>query len=669
MGIERCGMCGCEWVRAGCTDQDRGFRATYGTTKYCSAYLRNETCPNKNCMFLHEPGEEAESFSRMELSTANSRQNNQAKELQLQQQQLQQQYHQYGHQPQPSRPPPREHHPPPVNHDTNPMARTSSHVGSSMSAGDEGPSALPLTANWAKNPPTPASRPASLVHSLSNPHLPPKLSTTPSPKDVPSSPLVQNVQTVRNQEAAKKGPDRVKSTTPAPTTISASTPSVPATPVSATNVNGKPVGVIGQPAQPPAPVPVAAPTPPPAPPVVAVAAPSPPPLLKMPVKPLIPDHVAEQMQRLKKIERSMSNPKFVFSLSPTAFTEDEYDSLRKIPLFFDKHGGRRRRDLIEKMKKKQRQQISEAGDDVGLQPGLGTQNAVMGMPMRGSTPLQQHRENQVIKDAGQQAAAMQHNLSAIQDSLQAQQSALRAHTPQNVLQQVNGHNFQAMAPQHGQNQTGHARQTSRYTFSNDNLTGPNAVNARSNTAHMAEQLRMMPPQQQIPHQLAQMYGAAPGLGGSLLGSVQQPPPGLKNAPTPPAPGLGGIPMGNMPGLGQFSGMGHHTKSESEAVLLRELLAGNGVSRLTGPPGTSLLRGGDGKRNVPFSAGGKQGVANGRGVVDLGDPSILQARVSQPQHQMQQQHQQQGIQAGGHSQGGYNPNLNAYYASAQAAGRW
>ncbi|KAK9432008.1 hypothetical protein V1505DRAFT_366978 [Lipomyces doorenjongii] len=45
------------------------LRAAYGTTKYCSSYLRNQPCPNPNCMFLHEPGEEADSYTRQDLST------------------------------------------------------------------------------------------------------------------------------------------------------------------------------------------------------------------------------------------------------------------------------------------------------------------------------------------------------------------------------------------------------------------------------------------------------------------------------------------------------------------------------------------------------------------------------------------------------------------------
>lgn len=46
----------------------RLVKAAYGTTKYCSSYLRGLPCPNPNCMFLHEPGEEADSFNRRELS-------------------------------------------------------------------------------------------------------------------------------------------------------------------------------------------------------------------------------------------------------------------------------------------------------------------------------------------------------------------------------------------------------------------------------------------------------------------------------------------------------------------------------------------------------------------------------------------------------------------------
>lgn len=47
----------------------RVLRAAHGTTKYCSLYLRGHPCPNPNCMFLHEPGEDADSYTRKDLST------------------------------------------------------------------------------------------------------------------------------------------------------------------------------------------------------------------------------------------------------------------------------------------------------------------------------------------------------------------------------------------------------------------------------------------------------------------------------------------------------------------------------------------------------------------------------------------------------------------------
>ncbi|KAG2176241.1 hypothetical protein INT43_005475 [Umbelopsis isabellina] len=46
----------------------RILRASYGTTKYCSYYLRNMACQNPVCMYLHDLGEDADSFSKEELA-------------------------------------------------------------------------------------------------------------------------------------------------------------------------------------------------------------------------------------------------------------------------------------------------------------------------------------------------------------------------------------------------------------------------------------------------------------------------------------------------------------------------------------------------------------------------------------------------------------------------
>lgn len=51
---------------------DGSIRAQFGTTKYCSAYLRGEICNNRSCMFLHEPGDENERYTRQDLSSLNA---------------------------------------------------------------------------------------------------------------------------------------------------------------------------------------------------------------------------------------------------------------------------------------------------------------------------------------------------------------------------------------------------------------------------------------------------------------------------------------------------------------------------------------------------------------------------------------------------------------------
>ncbi|WEW58710.1 transcriptional repressor general negative regulator of transcription subunit 4 [Emydomyces testavorans] len=56
----------------GSANGDRVLRAQYGTTKYCSSFLRNEQCNNRNCTFLHETGEDSDSFSRQDLSSMNT---------------------------------------------------------------------------------------------------------------------------------------------------------------------------------------------------------------------------------------------------------------------------------------------------------------------------------------------------------------------------------------------------------------------------------------------------------------------------------------------------------------------------------------------------------------------------------------------------------------------
>ncbi|EME49444.1 hypothetical protein DOTSEDRAFT_119679 [Dothistroma septosporum NZE10] len=117
----------------GTKNGDRTLRAQFGTTKYCSAYLRGETCSNRNCMFLHEPGEANESYSRADLSSLNAGSS------------------QHGG----ARPPPPQSQQPVSA--AQPMVRQGSGDQPFVDAPDR--PALPSTASWASRPNPQTSRP------------------------------------------------------------------------------------------------------------------------------------------------------------------------------------------------------------------------------------------------------------------------------------------------------------------------------------------------------------------------------------------------------------------------------------------------------------------------------------------------------------------------------
>ena len=48
---------------------NRVLKASLGTTKYCSHFLKSTHCPKTDCMYLHEAGEDSASFSKEEMSS------------------------------------------------------------------------------------------------------------------------------------------------------------------------------------------------------------------------------------------------------------------------------------------------------------------------------------------------------------------------------------------------------------------------------------------------------------------------------------------------------------------------------------------------------------------------------------------------------------------------
>ncbi|XP_049850725.1 uncharacterized protein LOC126323770 [Schistocerca gregaria] len=47
--------------------RQRKLRASFGTTKYCSYFLRNKTCTNSDCMYLHSMSEKEDNFTKEDM--------------------------------------------------------------------------------------------------------------------------------------------------------------------------------------------------------------------------------------------------------------------------------------------------------------------------------------------------------------------------------------------------------------------------------------------------------------------------------------------------------------------------------------------------------------------------------------------------------------------------
>ncbi|XP_072994426.1 uncharacterized protein [Typha latifolia] len=53
--------------------EGKSLRACFGTTKYCHAWLRNMTCSNPDCLYLHDEGCQEDSFTKDEIISAYTR--------------------------------------------------------------------------------------------------------------------------------------------------------------------------------------------------------------------------------------------------------------------------------------------------------------------------------------------------------------------------------------------------------------------------------------------------------------------------------------------------------------------------------------------------------------------------------------------------------------------
>jgi CCR4-NOT transcription complex subunit 4 len=581
----------------GSQNGDRILRAQLGTTKYCSAYLRNETCTNKQCMFLHEPGDNDDSYSRQDLSSINSvntqrplpamaSSSRQASQTQAPIQQAH-----------------------PVAAAAQPMVRDGSKDGSDSGDG----SALPSSASWAKQ----RSRRGSLATS----------GASPSPAISQAAPAT--TEPTEDHEPAVEQQETENATPAAEPNTSTATPK--------------------------------------------------------------PDRDPVLMHLLRSINSE------ALSISPFESIGEGVDP-NSYPPLFDNQGGEKRRAIreqeetrlhVEHESQADLRSVTEPVEDeepesglsgslqLGGEPEDGRDGTVAGFQRRPSTQLPIQRSSNTgsfgSSGAGQNFSQGLSNLSSINGRTltpqqQQQLMALKGQPQAGFLDQYPP----GIGSSHSQTsalfqQQGHNRQSSRFDFANGS-SATTSVKPSANPKFLAQQSSMMPSGSHA--QGSQFYST----------SMQGPPPGLKSTGTPPNFGQGhSYAGGALFGAGKESGnemlnmlrargatggsQVHDSKREYmfPSFLQQYPSASSTPAPASGPQaslygpqtgafhdfGQKQKKKGKKHRHANTSSSG------GGGLVDLADPSILQARM---------QHQQQSNAGvgqglfGGQAEGGYNPSL-------------
>ena len=645
-------------------------RAQYGTTKYCSAYLRNETCNNRNCMFLHETGEDNDSFSRQDLSSINAVSTQQPAPVASSSGSL-------DRDPQPQPPP--QQAPQSIAAASQSMARQTS-KDEPMSRSDSGDgSVLPSSAAWTKNPQIQQSRRSSQAASRS----------TPSPKTTQAKLSTQPVET---QEGMQKSTPAAEPSAPQ----SAPDPS----PQSPTPSIAQPMKQEPHPQQT---------------------------LMEECIKRVIdpnfkltfnraffsqeelreidaypplfdPDgglarYKWKKEQEEERLKREEEDRDILRAIS--AAEEDDNPASGSLQLGGEPEASGESGDVAGQSNNEQRHAIRPPA----YQPSSGI------LPFGGPSPITNTLANLSMNSRSLTPQQQQQLLLLKSNN---QQNALQDNFQQGYGSTSSGHHQQPSNPFQIQNNQlgvlqGHARQASRYTFANESASTSGAVKPAANPQLMAQQSAMMPPTQGKPFAAHTQSSQHPNLHGNhYFSGVQGPPPGLKSTGTPPISGGGmfgqghgfASAMGGSIGLGGGSGVSKNSNDD----LMREFLRGRSGAGNSGQgpdagkrefmfpllhqpttsapaPAPGLLSSLYGSQLAAYPGyqdhapqkqkkkGKKHRHANtsssgGGGIVDLADPSILQAR-------MHHAGAGQGL-FGAQGQGGYQQN-NMMYGGGYGSG--
>lgn len=604
----------------GSQNGDRTLRAQLGTTKYCSAYLRNEICTNKSCMFLHEPGDNDDSYSRQDLSSINSA--NTQRPLSARPSSFASSSRTTpSHAPIP--------HAQPIAAATQPMNRGASKDGSDNGDG----TALPTTANWATKGAQQQQR--SRRGSLAN--------SGPA-----SSPAFSQAMPVTSEITAE--PEEL---IPEPS-VHDSTPA-PSSEVGTSSTSSKP----------------------------------------------------DRNPILVALLQAIHDNTLVFP--PPGTTVDLNDSESKFPPLFDQNGGEKRRAIREKQDAGARLQVEQdpQPETHSVNDPVEEEEPESGSLQLGGEPEDSGRERRIAPGFDDRRPSTQLPIQRSSNGGPFGPSLVQNFPPNlGSLSSINGRTLtaqqqhQLLLMKSGQSHSGqmdqyppgmgtqlsqgsslfqgqgHNRQSSRYSFANDSSSGASAVKVSANGKLMAQQSSMMPSSSHA--QQNQFYGSVmPG-----------PPPGLKSSGTPP---IGGM-FGQNHAFGGTMGGSIFGLKENNNDLMRDLLSRSGrsigggqshdkrestispfsfssqypsASSTPAPASFGSLASHPGYQPGAYQdfnqkqkkKGKKHRHANtsssgGGGLVDLADPSILQARMHQHQSNAGVG---QGL-FGGQAQGGYNPNM-------------
>ncbi|KAL6714286.1 transcriptional repressor general negative regulator of transcription subunit 4 [Lecanora helva] len=604
----------------GSQNLDRPLRAQYGTTKYCSAFLRNETCQNRTCTFLHETGEDNDSFSRQDLSSMNALSTRGPA--------------QQSSSSRPAQPPQQPHpHPPPQQAPQNiAAAKQPATHDEAMSRSDSGDgSALPSSASWA----------AKNTHTESRRSSKPASAAASSPSVAPATVSSQPTET-RQVPTETETPVQNPEAHPLPQTL-----------------------------------PLRQRSPDPQHPLDSVMQI----LIKSNFKysfdrslydedqlkqiesypPLFDDHgglvrykmaKAEEQERQKQEEERNA----LGAIASTTDEEEETPASGSLQLGGEPETQDGSQDASGRMSAQPRSAIQPPFASSTAFPfsGPGFQAANAAGLSRTLTPQQQQHLSLLRSQSSRQSPV---------SSNQYQQgyggnTSMHHHQQSNPFQMQNQSQFSTAQ--------GHARQASRFTFANDTASASTAVKPVANPQLMAQQAAMMPSNQNKHFQNQQSQQA--GMHGNhFYSGVQGPPPGLKSSGTPPISGGGMFGQGHgfAVAMGGSAGFGSNISTKnSNDELMRDLMrARNGSANGQGPdigkrefnfpfsqqpmtsdsPASSLLSSLYGSQlGTPHGyqdhnlqkqkkKGKKHRHANtsssgGGGIVDLADPSILQARM-------------------------------------------